>query len=646
MRTIGLDIGTTSIAGVVYDFKHKTVNSTITVTSETGAAGGREWERLQDPEAIVRRVLQLLGQLQHEYPGVAGIGLSGQMHGIVYTDSEGQHTGPLYTWQDGRGALAYNSARSYAEQLSEITGCSVAPGYGLATHYYNEAHGLVPPEAVSFCTIADYVAMRLTGRKQPLIEATQAAGIGCFDQQLGDFRKRELAEAGIRVELLPEIAPSGSQAGTTPGGVPVFTSVGDNQASFMGSVRRPAESVLLNIGTGSQVSVWLEDAAAAAPAEGMEVRPYPGGGALLVGAALSGGKSYALLERFFRQVIGTYTGQAPQEMYSFMEQLLASVPEPADGLAVNTQFLGTRTDPAARGSIGGISLDNFTPGGLVHAFLQGMVDELHGFFAPIQKLTAREYTAMAGSGNALRNNPALCAKARATFGLPLLLSAVREEAAVGAALYAAVGAGGVSGFLEAGRFLPAAAAVTWQADPPASSREEPAALEQQPPPDAETRARLLRAYGLTPAVQVVSIQPGASIGPLVIGATRAELEAAAEDYPGFYKVEYDGDGRAVFIEIADPGEGCTCRLAGCEADLFHTKAEELIPVLDELSPYDRNDVEGGCTYRFPNLGLTFWRSNALSEADLQTEEYLALPPDILEDERRYLCFESVSVWKV
>ncbi|WP_246187945.1 sedoheptulokinase [Paenibacillus tengchongensis] len=646
---IGVDIGTTSITGLVYNCKHKSVLVSGTVTGETEIGSGQAWERLQDPEIILRRVLQLLGQLQLQYPDIAGIGLTGQMHGIVYTDKEGQHVSPLYTWQDGRGGLAYDDARSYAGHLSAVTGTIVAPGYGLATHYYNERQGLVPPEAVSFCTIADYVSMRLTGRKSPLIEATQAAGIGGFDLQLGDFQRSGLEQAGIRLELLPEIAPSGSLIGHTPRGVPVFTSVGDNQASFMGSVRRPADTALVNIGTGSQLSVWLEDAAAAAAisAEGMELRPYPGGGALLVGAALSGGKSYALLESFFRQVIGAYTGHAPGELYSFMEWLAHSEPGPAGGLTVNTQFLGTRRDPGARGSISGISPDNFTPGSFIHGFQQGMVDELYSFYEQIRKSTDLEFTAVTGSGNALRANPALCAKVQATFGLPLLMSAAKEEAAVGAALYAAVAAGGIPGFIEAGRRLPSAAAAgaSGPVHPPFSRPEAPVS-PQHPPLDAETRARLMRTYGLTPREQIIRIQPGASIGPLILGLTRAELEAAAEAYPGFYKAEFDEDGRAVFIEIADPGEGYICRLPDCEADLFHTKAEELIPLLDDLSPYDREDPELGYTYRFPDLGVTFWRPIALTEADLLTEEYLALPPDILEDEKRQLYFESISVWKV
>ena len=44
---------------------------------------------------------------------------------------------------------------------------------------------------------------------------------------------------------------------------------------------------------------------------------------------------------------------------------------------------------------------------------------------------------MIGSGNALRKNPHLCRIFEDTFGMPLILSQNEEEAACGAAIYAA-----------------------------------------------------------------------------------------------------------------------------------------------------------------------------------------------------------------
>ncbi|WP_342566167.1 FGGY family carbohydrate kinase [Paenibacillus sp. FSL R7-0345] len=452
MKFIGLDIGTTSITGLVYSLEHKIVLCSITEESDARISGRQEeWEKLQDPEVICKVIGRILEELLQTEDDIMGIGLTGQMHGILYTGDIGHAVSPLYTWQDGRAGLPWDGDITYAQKLSGLTGYSVPPGYGLAAHYYNLQQGLVPASAVSFCTIADFVALQLTGGTTPVVDATQAAAIGCYSFSMGDFDYDAIEQAGIETGMLPVVVPSGTLAGHTPDGLPVYCSLGDNQASFLGSVPSPEQSVLINIGTGSQLSALLPDGEY--DIEGMEMRPFPGGGRLAVGAALSGGKSYALLEQFYRDVIRKFTGEEPGEIYSFMERLLDnSVPSP-QSLTVNTQFLGTRTHPELRGSIGQISLDNFTPANLAHGFLQGMADELYAYYEALTRVTGNVYTFIIGSGNALRLNNVLCGKVRTVFGLPFAFSLSIEEAAVGAALCAAAGNGCIPSFREAGQYI-------------------------------------------------------------------------------------------------------------------------------------------------------------------------------------------------
>ncbi|KUP24199.1 FGGY family carbohydrate kinase [Paenibacillus sp. DMB5] len=145
MKFIGLDIGTTSITGLVYSLEHKMVLCSITEECDTAVTvDHQEWERLQDPEVICESIVRMLEELLKTEEDVMGIGLTGQMHGIVYTDGNGQHVSPLYTWQDGRAALPCDGGITYAEKLRILTGYSIPPGYGLATHYYNLQQDLVP----------------------------------------------------------------------------------------------------------------------------------------------------------------------------------------------------------------------------------------------------------------------------------------------------------------------------------------------------------------------------------------------------------------------------------------------------------------------------------------------------------------------
>ena len=86
---------------------------------------------------------------------------------------------PLTIWQDGRGDQVYKDGKTYAACLSELTGYPVATGYGAVTHFYNTVNGLVPSDAVTFCTIHDLAVMALTERVLVIrLENTPASGSG------------------------------------------------------------------------------------------------------------------------------------------------------------------------------------------------------------------------------------------------------------------------------------------------------------------------------------------------------------------------------------------------------------------------------------------------------------------------------------
>ena len=167
---------------------------------------------------------------------------------------------------------------------------------------------------------------------------------------------------------------------------------------------------------------------------GLETRPFPGGGYLLVGASLCGGRAYALLERFLRETAIAMTGSAPDSCYDAMAALLDGQ-QPEDLPIVTPLFQGTRQDPSLRGSVTGLSTENFTPRHLVFAMLEGMAEELHDMYLRYLRSGGRP-VAMIGSGNGLRRNIHLQKCFTRLFGQPLILSDCREEAATGAALFA------------------------------------------------------------------------------------------------------------------------------------------------------------------------------------------------------------------
>ena len=229
-----------------------------------------------------------------------------------------------------------------------------------------------------------------------------AASWGCFDLQRQEFLYEALKHAGVDTSYLPEVRKGHFLIGKTRDGVPVMGSIGDNQASLFGSVRDLEDTVLLNVGTGSQISFVSEEFVECGGS--VELRPCTESSYILVGASLCGGRAYAMLEQFYREVSGTDSG--------------------------------TRSDPSRRGMITGIGVENFHPGALTAGVICGILDELHEQYEQMCKLTGKKTTRLAGSGNGIRRNPLMRKLAEEMFGMPMYVSEYEEEAACGAALCA------------------------------------------------------------------------------------------------------------------------------------------------------------------------------------------------------------------
>ena len=105
MKAIGIDIGTTTISGVVLDVAKRQVLESRTVRNGSFIKTEHEWERIQDVDVILDKAVGLVKELLACCPEAGAVGLTGQMHGIIYLDRNGRHVSPLYTWLDGRGNI-------------------------------------------------------------------------------------------------------------------------------------------------------------------------------------------------------------------------------------------------------------------------------------------------------------------------------------------------------------------------------------------------------------------------------------------------------------------------------------------------------------------------------------------------------------
>jgi sugar (pentulose or hexulose) kinase len=448
---IGLDVGTTTVTGVLFDTGTKKVLRLARRRNDTGISQTQPTRAEQDPRRLCQRAFEVLAELAEVDHPVAGLTLTGQMHGLLCVAASGEPLTPLITWQDQRTAEPLADGTTTLAQLQERlvglnwqdNGCQIQHGYGGTTLFWLARQSKLPPATRGVCSVAHWLAGQLTGQP-PACDPSFAASWGIYDVVHRTWNGVFLDRLGLDAAILPQVLPAGQLLGGLdaeiawrvglPAGLPVYNPLGDNPASFLGSTvgpgPSPARTVLLNIGTGGQVC-WAVPGFEA-PSKQVETRPLDQGDFLRVGASLCGGEAYAWLNRTVRSWLAVFDVHTDEEtVYEALNRLAASRENTA-GLHMRTTFQGVRGDPEVEaGAIEGIPVECLDLGALARATLQGIVDELYDLYAGHGGLQAGHQRILV-AGGAVERNPLLPVLIEERFGLPVQKPVFEETAAVGA----------------------------------------------------------------------------------------------------------------------------------------------------------------------------------------------------------------------
>jgi xylulokinase len=464
---VGLDVGTTGVKALAVAPDGKVVASAERSYGLSQPHPG--WSE-QDPAdwwSASEEAIAALGE--HE---ITGIGLSGQMHGLVALDEAERVLRPAILWNDQRTAAECAEIERVVglERLISLTGNRALTGFTapkllwLRTHepeiYARIRHILLPK---------DYVRLRLCGERA--IDVADASGTLLFDVAERRFSAPVLDALEIPEAWMPRSLESPEISGRTPAGIPVAAGAGDCAAAALGvGVERPGP-VSLVLGTSGVVFSVLP---AYQPDPQARVHVFchavPGTWHAM-GVMLSAAGS-------LQWARDTFAPGVP------FEQLMAeaeAVPAGAGGILFLPYLSGERTphaDPDARGAFTGLSASH-TRGHVMRAVLEGVAYGLADSFDLLRALGVETTVARASGGGArsdfwLR----ICAS---VLGVPVSRMAVDEGSAFGAALLGGV-AGGMFG--DVGEAVAACVRVRDQIDP------DPAWLELY----AERRERFKALY--------------------------------------------------------------------------------------------------------------------------------------------------------
>ena len=386
---------------------------------------------------------------------VRGVGLSGQMHGVVLLDEQSMVLRPCIIWADQRSEAQcrWMTERVGAERLIDYVSNPALPGFSAPKALWvrdNEPD--IFARARTLLLPKDYIRFRLTGKLA--MEISDAAGTCLLDVKHGVWSREVLEAIEFDPALLPPVVPADTICGSTTeeveqltgllAGTPVAGGGADNACGAVGNgVVRPGLA-LVSIGTSGVVLAYTDtpqvDRSGPIPRVHTFNHAVPRAW-YLMGVTQGAGLSL----RWVRDNIGLperalehWTGL---DAYALLTKEAEGVPAGSDGLLFLPYLQGERTphlDAYARGGWIGLTASHDRRH-LVRSVLEGVAFSLKDCFTIIEEqgLTLEQVRATGGGAK----SPLWRQIIADVLGVELVTTNAQEGPAFGAALLAGVASG-------------------------------------------------------------------------------------------------------------------------------------------------------------------------------------------------------------
>ncbi|HEY1406112.1 MAG TPA: xylulokinase, partial [Spirochaetota bacterium] len=387
---LGVDIGTSGTKTVIFDEKGKTIASSVCEYPLYQPKPG--WAE-QEPDdwwnATVDSIKDVLGKSKITSSEIKGIGLSGQMHGLVLLDKNNHVLRKSIIWCDQRTAAECDeiTARVGKKRLIEITANPALTGFTASkllwvrnnepALYDKTAHVLLPK---------DYVRFRLTG--EFATEVSDASGMQFIDIAKRDWSPEILEKLSIDRALLPSVHESylvtgkvhreaAALTGLTEG-TAVVGGGGDQAAGAVGNGIVREGVVSSTIGTSGVVFAHT-DRVTIDPEGRVHTFCHAVPGAWhVMGVTQGAGLSLQWFRNQFCELEMAEASDKKIDPYRLMDGLAASRSAGCDGLLYLPYLMGERTphlDPDARGVFFGLSARH-TRGDMLRSVMEGVSHSL------------------------------------------------------------------------------------------------------------------------------------------------------------------------------------------------------------------------------------------------------------------------------
>ena len=428
---VGADLGTSGLKLVAVDADGSVVaEAEQAYPVQTPRPGWTE----ADPQTWVSALRAACESVAPQLRGhrVAGLGIAGQMHGLVLCAADGRPVRPAMLWPDRRAEVALPAWRSLPPQArARLANPLVAGMTGPMLAWAAAAE----PDVLASATVAllpkDYVRSVLGG--PACTERSDASATLLWDVESDGWATDLVAELGLRGDLLPDVRDSAAVVAeaawpaddTAARGVPLVVGAADTAAALHAGGGLAPGAVQVNLGSGAQVLCGVDEPKPATdPATHLYADPVGGWYAMAAirNAGLALDRVRHLLDLTWDDLFGLAETTAPG----------------AGGVSFLPFLSGERggvAGPSSRGAWLGLD-DRTTRAELARAALEGMVFAVR---RGVDLVGARPAQVRVSGGGT--RSPAVRQALADVLGAELELVPARSASAIGAAMLAAQGAG-------------------------------------------------------------------------------------------------------------------------------------------------------------------------------------------------------------
>jgi xylulokinase len=442
MYWLGLDVGTGGSRALLVDANGR-VQYGFTAAHDEMRMLKPLWAE-QEPDNWWQAAQQAIGgvlrQAGADGKDIAGIGLTGQMHGLVLLNERNKVIRPALIWCDQRSQkqVDFINGKLGADYVLKATANPVLTGFTLPKLLWVRDNEPANFEAVRTMLLPkDYLRFKLTGEHAS--DVSDASGTSLFDVVNRRWSGEMMSGLGLDEAILPRAYEShevtgqlSAEAAAATGlrvGIPVVAGAGDQAASAVGNGIVKAGAISCTIGTSGVVFAYLPQPAYDAAGRVHTFCHAVPNAWHVMGVTQGAGLSLQWFRNRF----------APDSEYDNLTADATLSPAGAQGLFWLPYLMGERTphlDAQARGAWIGLTAKH-QKSDLVRAILEGVCYSQKDGLEIVAALGARpEMVRLSGGGG---KSPFWHQLFADIFDLPVSTLETQEGSAYGAALLAMVG---------------------------------------------------------------------------------------------------------------------------------------------------------------------------------------------------------------